>query len=271
MFWHTACRLVLMSAGALLLRLVLLVCLQASMAAGQDVCDAGLRPTPGSELGYRHRGDRCEGIYVAKRSAAFDVVSFTRGSAEFDVAESPNLVIRWNPPLETGARRDSLHIRASSLRPLGPARLHYRLDVASAAASGSYLWPTNILRALELQAGDLGLLAWQRRPVGGTEGDVYLPLTLMPNRPTGSGSTGYTLLLLANVQLDEVFITVAHANSPNAPIRDQEPLGHGYYPAGGGIPISIRDLPSGGTYKLTIGARGSGVIYSRLIWFEHAR
>ncbi len=222
-------------------------------AGSQSHCDASLTQLTNNPLGYRDRGDRCEGIYIEKvGSTTLLVASLTEYFEEYKIGSGKALDIEWDKPPGNG----NVSVRAQALK----RHLYYRMDTAQASGRASYHWPTDILASLNIIKNDLGVVALTRYSVGQRERDVYLPLRIHQAGQVGQAArTGsYKLILLPGVELEEVFVSLASIGADGRPkkfFKDGEKLGYGYYPAERGIEIPITGLKETGTYYLEIGAR----------------
>jgi hypothetical protein len=222
-------------------------------AGGQSHCDASLTQLTNNPLGYRDRGDRCEGIYVEQvGSTTLLVASLTESFEEYKTGSGKALDIEWDKPPADG----NVRVRAQALK----RRLYYRMDTAQPSGRTSYHWPTDILASLKILKNDLGVVALTRYSVGQRDRDVYLPLRIKQAGQVGQATrTGsYKLVLLPGVELEEIFVSLASIGADGHPkkfFKDGEKLGYGYYPAERGVEIPIIGLKEAGTYYLEIGAR----------------
>ena len=251
---------------ALLLTCLCLVLLISSgrAAAQTRACDPLLTQPAASPLGYRLRGDRCEGIYVQEVSGTpLVVASLTDGFAPFDLKTVQRLLLTWSAPADA-----ELHLRALGLR----RKLYYRMDALRPRGESSYAWSAELLGALRIPQPDLGIVGWTRQRVGSFERDVYVPVRVS-ERDSVSTSSTYTLILLPAVPLSEVYVSLAPVESNGRPgryIRDEEPLKYNYYPSEQAIEIPIVKPPTPGIYYVLIGATlTNGGSLTTEIWFDH--
>jgi hypothetical protein len=243
---------------------VLLFLYPAFVSAQADYCDPSLEIFGTHPLGYRMRGERCEGIYIKEVAGSIlRIASFTGYFEDYDLNASKALTIDWAIPADTG-----IHIRAHSLK----RKLYYRMDTVGPPAKTSYEWPTDVLAALNIPKKDLGVTGWFRYSLGETIQRVYLPLSVTQKQmPLTSGS--YRLVLIPGRELMEVFVSLANVGADGQPdvfILEGEPLNYGYYPAEREITIPISHLKEKGIYFTEIGAtlRGGGAATVEL-WFYH--
>lgn len=250
---------------ALALALTNVAAMQQSPLPATSHCDPSLASVPETANGYRLRGDRCEGIYVRDVGASMVVASFTE-AFEFSHPQARQpLRVQWDAP--DGA---TLRLRARGLR----RRLHYRMDTSRTAATSYFDWPTDVLSSLELTRRDVGIVGLTSIMVGPVRRDVYVPLRVGPGAaPAGAGA--YTLALMSDVELREVFVTLVATNANGGTarvVKNGQPLGYGYYPPERPIELTIDNLPMTGVYHLEIGAMlqngGSTAID---LWFVHSR
>ena len=240
-------------------------------------CDPELETQPGDALGYRLRGERCEGLYVQKvASTTLVLASFLARTGLSSSAswEGEALNVEWTVPPAGGnapesARREavaSTRLRAQGLRP----RLYYRMDAERPAGAAAFTWPTDLLTRLRILPREVGLVAWTERTLGGKPREVYLPLTV---RSAGPGGGGYLLVLRPGRELSEVYLSLAPLDRDGLLgefLKDSEPLSYGYYPAGHGTEIELPALPAAGFYHLELGARfaSGGVTAIELVFYH---
>jgi len=98
--------------------------------AQEDHCDPYLKQIDDNPLGYRLRGDRCEGIYIKEvGSTSLIVASLTNSFDDFDFTTDKELQIKWE--LADSSR---VYLRAQSLK----RRLHYRMDTVRPSETTAY-------------------------------------------------------------------------------------------------------------------------------------
>lgn len=229
----------------------------------QNPCDSALPLVVKNALGYRSRGDRCEGLYIKQvGSTTLHVASFTENFEDYDINSGRDLLIEWDKPPDN----KTIHLRAQGVKP----KLYYRMDTYRPAGNRSYLWPSGILASLKILKKDIGIVGLATFFIGQAEQNVYLPLRIRQNG-TSSRTRDYTLLLLPGVQLSEVYISLASVGPDGRPanfIKQGERLGYGYYPAERGIEIPVSGLQGSGFYYLQIAATlRSGSSSSIELWF----
>jgi hypothetical protein len=227
--------------------LIVALAISGTLVAQGPHCDEDLNPATTNPLGYRLRGDRCEGVYIQDVAAtALKLVSFTESYEEFDAALNKPLLLDWTPPANA-----PVHLRGQSLR----TRLYYRMDSDRPAGSASFSWPADVLAALQLRRPDLGVLAWTTRRIGNTDQTVLEPVRVRQRAPAMPAS--YRFVVVPGVQVDEIFVSVAPLK-PNgdagAYAIDKQPQLAGYYPAGRPTVITFAPPSPAGVYRLELGA-----------------
>ena len=243
--------------------LLLAVTLAGPLSAQPGHCDPGLRPPEDDFYGYRLRGDRCEGIYVKDvAGTALQIVSLTESVEDFNPTAGKNLLVQWTAPAEAAVR-----LRALALRP----GLYYQMDSLRPAGNASYGWSPNFLRELKLKKGELGLLAWASQRTGDGERRVYLPLRIS-QLAAPTRTSRYSVVVRPEVAVNDLYLSLAKDRDgrPGPAVVTDQPIKHGYSPAGEVIAISIPALTAPGVYYLEIGAtlKAGGSSVARL-WLYH--
>lgn len=227
-------------------------------------CDPSLEAPATDPWGYRVRGDRCEGTFAQPVAGTpLIIASFTRRFATFDPDSTASLMLRW-PVLDSG----SVRLRAVTLR----RRTYYRMDSEQPASAGEWEWPVTVLAGLGLEQPELGVIAWTRDMDGDTERDVLLPLGIDAGTAADSAAD-YALIALPQVELVEVYVSISRMDADGSVIewlRDEDPLGYGYYPADRPIEIAIAPPAQDGLYRVQLGAiiRSGGSLAAEF-WFRH--
>ena len=229
---------------------------------GQGTCDPALPGIKDGGLGYRDRGDRCEGLYINPVSnTTLFVASFTEQFENYDNTGN-TMLIEWDQP---PANRE-IHLRAQGIKP----RLYYRMDTYKSGANTFFAWPAGILSSLNIRRNDIGVTGKIKIPVGNLERYVHLPLRIRKQgeaKRTGS----YKLILMPGVQLTEIYISLASIGQDGNPqqfLRTDEALGYGYYPAERAVEIPITTPKNKGIYYVKLGAKiKSGGTKTIEFWF----
>jgi hypothetical protein len=220
-------------------------------APSSSDCDPGLKQPEGNPSNaYAQRQGRCEGIYVREIAGAnLGVASYAALLDGVDPKAGGTIRLQWNTPAPT-----AVHLRAVSLKP----RFFYRMDASRPAGDDSWLWPTDVLNVLDIDKASLGIVATATIPLNGVDRVLYLPLRVSS---TGAmqASHSYKILLRSDVELSEVFVSIAEVDKQGKPIthlRQNKPLLYGIYPPERGIPISIgpSELRENAVYQVDVGA-----------------
>lgn len=251
----------------LLMQLITGVVLPAFPAGQPEFCDPLLTVIADNPYGYRPRGDRCEGIYVQNvASVPLIVASFTESTIDYELDAGKPLHVGWR---NLSGNTSPVRLRAQGVK----RRLYYRMDTFRPADATSYVWPSNLLTALNIQKQDIGILGVIGHPIGQTDRDIYLPLRVT-QKEVFARSGPYELVLFSGLELSEIFVSLAQLRENGEPetyVQYEEPLGYGYYPAEQPITVRIPGLNRAGIYRLEIGSiiRGGGT-FSLSFWFYHA-
>jgi len=141
--------------------------------AQKSTCKPGVKPVQDA-LGYRQRGDRCEGIYWQPHAGetAIVVLAVTSGPPPPSIPGDA-LPVRW-PAQVPGATDGDVQLEAVSVR----RGLFYRMDAVGALKKGRYEWPTDVLRSVGLGASEFALQARVPVRVGAISWPAYLPVGL---------------------------------------------------------------------------------------------
>jgi hypothetical protein len=246
-------------------------CSAADLSGG--ICDPGLQPAGGVEIGYAPRGDRCEGLYVQEVSGgALGIVSLAEYSKSYEFTKDHALLLEWPAFVD-----ELVRIRASSLK----QKFYYRMDTVRTPKILAYTWPSDVVARLKLGRDDIGLLAWTEDSFRGRKRKIHLPLRAMPEPASilsEQNANRYEVVLMSSVELQEVYVTLRPLNSnvePGDTIRKSRKLELGYYPAGKPIrfPIHFSELSGApkGLYSLSVGAElSNGEPRNAEVCFYHA-
>ena len=242
----------------------------AASATGQTAppCDPSLPSPAGDPLGYRLRGDRCEGRYAKDvGNTTLTLGSLVESFVAIEPASKRPLRVAWSAPPGVAP----VWLRAQGLK----RRLYYRMDTHAPAGATAYAWPSDVLAGMAPAAGDIGVLAWLRQRVDGMEREVYLPARVAYT-DAPARSARYELVVVPGVQLDELTVAVNALDADGHTLRSvraAEPLQYGYYPAERGIAISLPAAWFGtaGHYQVQLAARlDAGGAASTDLWLYHA-
>lgn len=223
--------------------------------SAQDYCDSSLIKNTESPLGYRNRGNRCEGLYVKEvGSTTLLITSFTESFEQYNIRSAKPLQIEWDKP----PGNSPIRLRAQGIR----RRLYYRMDTSQPPGSVSFDWTPGILASLNIVKDDIGVLASTSYVIGKELKDVFLPVRIK-QEGNHMHAPSYKLTLLPGVELSEVYISVSLVGADGRLtqfIKNGEKLNYGYYPAERAIEIPLSGLKAKGTYHIEIGAnlRGGG-------------
>lgn len=165
-----------------------------TMALGTDLraqapsC-ASLKTPDGIATGYKNRGNRCEGLYVADVSANnLELISLTQGDIHYRLA--PGVVLQ----VSSSERTNVLNVRSVAK----PPRMYYRMDAT--LTPGSVLkWPVEDVllpeRLDELRIGIIG-------SYGSGDAKVFVPLLVEVEGQPRTGATPNDVMLTIRPSFD---------------------------------------------------------------------
>jgi hypothetical protein len=213
-------------------------------------CAPGVRQVAKDQdaLGYRVRGDRCEGRYDYERFAAsLRLAGFTESFADYPLDARRSLFAEWSQPAGVPAA-----LEAVALAP----RTYYRMDASPQESARSFRWPLDVLAGLGLERSAIGALAKAPLPVGGTIREVLLPLRIGVDQAAPRGKS-FTLVLLSGAGLRKIFVTVFPIQpdgTRGSRLVQRELKAPFRYAGGEGIEIVLERPKNPGIYGLEIAA-----------------
>jgi hypothetical protein len=211
-------------------------------ALAQQKCDPNLRVRAGDPLGYRVRGDRCEGVFVEDVSFTLLLGSFHYPRKDFQPRVGTSVRLTWSLP-----PANQVQVQAVSLRP----QLFFRMDTVRPATETTYLWPTDFVERVKLTGAEIGLLSWADLPIGGRTQRVYSPVSIADR--VGEPE----VLLVPEAQLNEMtfsLVTIDGQGRPDVTVVSDRRLSLGYYPAGQPIAIRLPVLDAKRIYRIEVAA-----------------
>lgn len=220
--------------------LVAVISLSPAAAVQRPSCDPELRPSRGP-LGYRARGQRCEGSFARPvAGSALVPVSLTT-TFRYDTAAPEPLVISL--PEDT---RDTVQLVARSTR----TSVYYQMDAQVAPGGGPFTWPTDVLSAMRLRADAIGVLATTREQVGRDQVPVHLAVRVAQAGSAAAACDTVRLALWPGSSADSVTVMLAAtgAGGRRQVLRADEELGREYYPAARRIDVPLPEVRDSGLY-----------------------
>ena len=187
-------------------------------------------------------GDRCEGRYVRLDAGDLDIhpVSLLRGNITFG-PDGP-ITVAWG----SGLGQSALHIQAISLT----QRVHYQMDALVPAASGTWIWPSDLVKnSLKLSPSEVGLLASLLSDRG-----RFIPLNVGPGNHS---ATSVHLLIVPGAQAKEIFVSILRLDASGQTKevkRAKGPLLQGFYPGGEPVDVALPEINAAGQYAVLISA-----------------
>jgi hypothetical protein len=173
--------------------LLILLCFSPLLVAAQSACDPSVEPSlEKSAIRYQHRGNRCEGFYKSKVSAAsLELIAFTLGDLRFKNEKGESITLRTPT-----AGSKTVQIRAQGI----PRNLYYRMD-ASLQGGQNLSWeadPVLLRDDGSSRAYNIGLLAFQ----GEGSQRVFFPvLSQSKQLGTGTGIDSLTLQFMGSARI----------------------------------------------------------------------
>jgi hypothetical protein len=206
--------------GAVLVTIALcLICVPNMSSAAE--CAKLVNPFGNQKLQYQDRGDRCEGLFAqpVAASAHIKIIAF------FDHTPAlPETIGRTISLVASGATSEShIFFRSVSAR----YRQYYRMD-AKADSAGRFVWKTEIVKALNLAARELMVLACddgcdgaepRLLPISGLDGDRQ-------------ATTDRVLIFASAVDLAKVFVKLTRVVGDQTIENDHDLLEGQILPAG---------------------------------------
>lgn len=148
--------------GASLMLSTILSTPSSGAAEPNSLCDRQIAQSSSGSIGYRLRGDRCEGTYEQPTSSPGErqvaLISLTCGAPPKAFAAKGPAVIAWS-----AAGSHPVVLRVETLPEVS---LRYRMDARSSAASFS--WPNALLAELSITPQELSVLVLGAPKVGDT-------------------------------------------------------------------------------------------------------
>lgn len=206
-------------------------------ALAAQTCVSSVQPAQG-DLGYRVRGERCEGLYVAEIStSALELVSLTDGPLEYSLEVDTLMVYA-----ATETTPGPVHLRALGRRP----RTYYRMDAAPDALP--FPWSSDVLKLAGMTPDRTGMYGFTL-----AAGDTtFVPVRVGEFAPSDS----LELVLRTAVDTEGVVYKCRPAGGPTNQCANDFgewttlPLEGGMVPAG--APMTLRVPKSLGAMHLDI-------------------
>lgn len=197
----------------------------------------------GGDLGYKSRGQVCEGLYESKISADFELVSLLFSPLPSFHDKAVLTVIA--PKVANSLFRNGVKVTALSLKP----RLYYRMD-ADVNTKTELAWPVNeVISKIELNYQNIGLFGWASKSTD----IVYTPLYIRLDNEIDDADTSQMIHAVVRAGVNvETFVWRILADN----LRSEAHLTQTRYAAGS--PIRFKFEPpqiTGDTYKIQLDAK----------------
>jgi len=166
--------------------LLLFFLLLPSSGLAQSSCPS-LTPTNG-DLGYRNRGNRCEGFYLANASESFQIVSLLQGVIPQNWQRNTVLKVSAGASIS-----EAVNVRAVPLS----QQPFYRMD--GVLQSGASLdWPVgDVLFPSNLKPNNVGVYGW----IGSENDKIFIPIRVY-KKGVSPVPTPNTLVVRAGTDVD---------------------------------------------------------------------
>jgi hypothetical protein len=146
--------------------------------------------------GYFARLGRCEGRFRKRNYGdSFIIAGYVSGARNVSVSSAPRIRLSW---AEAGA--DTVKIRAISISP----SVAYQMDTRVGVPIREFVWPTEILRALRLNIGVLGIRASVAQGPAGRRESVLIPVRV--DGPAADPTL--RLVIYSRFALKEVYLSI---------------------------------------------------------------
>jgi hypothetical protein len=203
-----------------------------------------IEPLPG-ELGYRERGNRCEGLFKQKIAATIQIVAFTGHYETINPGKNKNILIKWTP-----YKNQDIHIRAFSTLP----GLYYQMDAVPEQGEKEFLWPPTVLNRIELPGKDLGILCWTETTVGEREELIFLPCSVQQEKKIVQDNF-FRVTFKTCIDLSSVTFSLSQLDSRGNTLRfihENKDAGYSLYPKDYPVTINIPTPGQSGLYAIKI-------------------
>lgn len=217
-------------------------------------CMKGLRQVPAAEdpLGYRQRGERCEGRYSFQPYAGESLRILSFISSELSFPRNGRDVVYLHGCSKVP--RAEISINSTAIDP----RFLYRMDALPLKSQPYVLsWPMDVVAGLRLTNQDLGIVARTSASDRGKAVQALVPLRVSRDASPAGCPSSMSLVVLSNIDLGSLRVRL-YAIQPanrNAPLVLDKVFGGGPYLAYKPILLPL-ELPSHpGLFSLEIGGR----------------
>lgn len=220
--------------------------LSASLAHAEEIlCRPEINPVSASELAYKQRGDRCEGLFAQKVSATgLRIVAFHKHPASYDETS-----LALNILLGETLTQKSLTV--TSLKP----KQFYRMDAVS--SGDVYSLPLDIVRHPDVKVAPTDFAA----VICAANCDTLLP-KLTPASFSNNVSPNPYVALVADLEIFELHVMIKDGNSAEV-LFEKEMLGNRTWPAARPATFPLRSYLDGREsviFEITAVGRGNKLI-----------
>lgn len=252
-------------AGAILLSPVPLP----GLAQEQDPCNRDVKPVEGP---YRYKARqeplRCEGFHEVKVTSGTPIymAHLVATYEPYEPGSNEPITIQWR------SQSPSTLVRLQVISIPGRIDAAYRMDANVAGSDVSFEWPIDFLRVRRISLDALGIRAWARAEVGGTERVVHLPLHVYQGEPPAAHRQ-LTIGVITRMTIADALLTVTRVDEDDFTV-DVEPLRKGTHGALSLVSFALPELAEG-VYRADFSARSGRPSaepepVSLRFWFYHS-
>ena len=222
--------------------------------AQENICREDVKPISSSDLAYKQRGDRCEGLFSQKVSATgMRIAAYHRHPATYD---ETSLALN----ISSGQDDTDKALTVTSLRP----KQFYRMDAIF--ADNNYSLPLDVVRHPEVNVvpSDFAAVVCKENC------ETSVP-TLTPASFGGEEDFNPYVALVANLELFELRISIT-ADDTGEVLFDKEMLGNRTWPASRPATFPLKPYLENResiTLKIVAVGRGKKLIDSVSARLEH--
>jgi hypothetical protein len=223
--------------------------------AQQTPCSEGVRQVPATAdpLGYRQRGERCEGRYSFQPYAGpnLRIISFAYAEESFPRDGRDLVHLDWC----ARNRGAQVSIQAVAIDP----RFLYRMDARLPKGKPDVMrWPMDVVAGLRLTDRDLGVVARISASYRGEPIQALVPLRISRDMASGRCPSTVSFIVLSSIDLSSLRVRLwaAHsAQGTSEPAVLDKTFRSGPYLAHKPITLPVDLPPDSGLFTIEIGGR----------------
>lgn len=161
-------------------------------SAHSQLCDPKITAVDNYQIGYRSRGDRCEGFYHSEvGDSSIKIVGLVKGNFGFKLDRKE--VVEITSSVVTNSL---IHVRAVGI----PIKTYYRMD-AQITPSQKLVWPIgDVIYPQNLSSRKIGVFGW----IGGESNKTYVPICAEANMAPAVSDARIRLFVRTSVDVEVV-------------------------------------------------------------------